>query len=181
MNRSARDTGGEDGAIGLVGLLLTLLVLGAAVAISLAALGTGSSPPRTHNPLLVPTSTTAGTAGGSVGESAVESCNVDAKIVESALNAYSAVNNGQYPLGLSVLATSTSGGPYLHSVPSSKSFTITTDGKGDVFVALARNEEGSEGAYAVNPGTHPENYDTFKYGAGPLRGRQICAGATTPA
>ncbi|MGB9111765.1 MAG: hypothetical protein WCF24_03450 [Acidimicrobiales bacterium] len=95
----------------------------------------------------------------------------------TALAAYSAVNNGQYPPTLTALADSANGGPYLHTVPASPYYAITTDGKGDVLIALAKGEEGSDGAYAATADTNAENYDTFVFGSGPLNGDNICAGA----
>lgn len=176
FDETAGGGGGDDGFIGLVGLLMTLLILGALVAISLTVFDSGSTQPSPTNPL--PTSgKPSGSSNSSIGVSAVESCNENATIVGTALAAYSASNNGQYPPTLTALASSANGGPYLHTVPTSRYYAITTDGKGDVLVALGKGEEGSDGAYATTPDTNAENYDTFVFGSGPLNGDNICAGA----
>jgi hypothetical protein len=176
LDETAGARAGDDGVIGLVGLLMTLLILGALVAISLTVFDSASTGPSPTNPLPASGEPSA-SSNSSVGLSAVASCNEDAKIVETALAAYSAVNNGQYPPNLTALASSANGGPYLHTFPTSRYYAITTDGKGDVLVALAKGEEGSDGAYATTPDTNAESYDSFVFGSGPLHGANICAGA----
>ena len=87
------------------------------------------------------------------------------------------MNNGQYPPNLTALASSANGGPYLHTFLASRYYAITTNGKGDVLVALTKGEEDSDGTYATTPDTNAENYDTFVFGSGPLHGANISAGA----
>ncbi len=176
FDETAGGTAGDDGVIGLVGLLMTLLILGALVAISLTVFDSASTGPSPTNPLPASGKPSA-SSNSSVGLSAVASCNEDAKIVETALAAYSAVNNGQYPPNLTALSSSANGGPYLHTFLASRYYAITTNGKGDVLVALTKGEEGSDGAYATTPDTNSENYGTFVFGSGPLHGANICAGA----
>ena len=92
-------------------------------------------------------------------KSATAACNTDAKTVQTAVGAYY-VQNGQWPVASSTwgsadpLTSSTKGGPYLHSFPSSPYYVISIGASGEVDVALTSRDSG----YALTPGA--ESYDT---------------------
>ena len=87
FDETAGGMAGDDGVIGLVGLLMTLLILGALVAISLTVFDSASTGPSPTNPLPASGKPSA-SSNSSVRPFGRSSCNEDAKIVETTLAAY---------------------------------------------------------------------------------------------
>ena len=107
----ARD---KEGGFTLIELLIVIIILAILAAIVVFAVGTTGK------------------------NSAVASCNSDAKSVETAVEAYHAQTNA-YPNGVGVLTTSTvtngsTVGPWLRSVPGTSHYTVSVGTVGDVYV-----------------------------------------------
>ena len=93
---------------------------------------------------------------GVTGQSSAAACNSDAKTVEVAVDAYNA-EIGNFPADSNSLTSSAvTGGPYLHSWPSSTKYAIAIDTQGNVLV-------GTNAASATN------NYDQ-------AAGKAVCTG-----
>ena len=104
----------NEGGFTLIELLIVIIILAILAAIVVFAVGTTSK------------------------NSAVSSCNADAKSVETAVEAYHA-QTGAFAPSLNALtgSTSTAGstvGPWLRSVPGTNHYTITLAASGEVDV-----------------------------------------------
>jgi hypothetical protein len=113
----------------LLGLLLVVVLLGGLAALAVMSLsGTGSAPPAVTGTTGGTGASPAGSGGGPVRASLVQSCTADAKDVETALQAYDA-QNGAYPTNMGALVPS-----YLREAPSNAHYTIVFDSGGRVGV-----------------------------------------------
>lgn len=127
---------------GLLGVLLVVVTLGVAAALTVSKLTSSS---LTVPPGLFTTTTAHGSPPGATttaGPSSIEraaltsACNADAQSVQSAVRLYMAAT-GAAPPNLSALAATssagaTSAGPWLRAVPSTAHYTIYVDAHGTV-------------------------------------------------
>ena len=140
---------------GLLGLVLVVVVLGGLAALAVTSLsGTGSAPLGTTGTTAVPGGTGASASGSSGGgpsrSSLVEACTVDAKDVETALEAYDA-EHGAYPPSMGALVPS-----YLREAPSSVHYTIVFDSSGRVGVLPPDSTLSGPVPDAASYDLHPE-------------------------
>jgi hypothetical protein len=139
------------GGIGLVGLLLTVLIMGGMGAVTLTELGGEATTTTVVAPTVPITTTSPGTSTTSVATEADRvACIADAKILETAIGAYDAASGytvgvetnitpglpSTYPSGTQ--ATDLLSGSWLSSWPTSTSFSLslstTTAGEISVYV-----------------------------------------------
>ena len=151
---------------GLLGLILGVVVIGVAAALTVTSLtSTSITVPRGVFP-----TTSLGRGGGgpvtpaapnSVGRAALTSaCNADAESVENAVQLYLA-QTGAPPANIAALASASTangqaGGPWLRSVPSTVHYTIYVDSKGNVGIFPARADPSGLVPSSADFAQHPD-------------------------
>jgi prepilin-type N-terminal cleavage/methylation domain-containing protein len=187
--RSGHATGEspDDAGFALLELLVVLFILGGLGA--LAAFGAGafkgssSASPSGGTPAPSGSQSLASEASAT----AVPACNDDVKIVETAVTAFEAVNNGAVPT-FGELTGKGHGGPYLVGYSRSEYFSISVDANGNVMVTLGRADPAAIAPH-LYPTTKapftgfPVNYDTWSWSDATTAGvaysgnADVCAGA----
>jgi hypothetical protein len=184
--RATGDSPGDAG-LALVELLVVLIMLGGLGAI--AAFGAGAfSDSRSPSPSgRTPTTSGSQSLANEATATAVPACNEDARIVETAVSAFEATNNGAVPT-FSELTGKEDGGPYLVGYSGSEYFSISIDAGGNVMVTLGRADPAAIAPHLYStdksPFTgFPVNYDTWSWSEATTTGTayagtaNVCAGA----
>lgn len=187
VDSGVRDHRTSSAGFALIGLLVTLIILCGLAFIVGYGVGAFNS-----SPTLSPSGGgTLANSGGSTptqtGASEVAACNADAKVVETAVTAFEATNNGEVPT-VSELSTSSASGPFLQTYPRSEYFTIALDANGKVTVSLSTSDPA-----ALEPHLYPTSkppfagnpvpYDTWTWTSAATLGTRypgaanVCAGA----
>lgn len=114
----------------MLGILLTVIILGVMVVIMLKTLG--GSPSSTGSTTTIPgvTVTTAPTTPASAGqEAAVSACEANYQALETALADYESLNGSSPAAGESWATAAANGGPFLQQWPETAAYyTITWNG-----------------------------------------------------
>jgi hypothetical protein len=151
-----RDCGsqGEDG-VAMLGILLTVIILGVMVVIMLKTLG--GTPSTTGTTTTVPgvTVTTAPTTpANGAQEAAVTACEANYQALETALGDYESLNGSSPPAGETWATAATNGGPYLQDWPETATYyRITWNGTLlSVIPAKGVASHGSDGSSSPKSG-----------------------------
>lgn len=103
----------------MVGMLITVIVLGIMVTIALNGLNHSSSTTTTSTIPGATTTTVPQTAGAGAQEAAISACEVNYQALETALDDYRALNGAYPPAGVTWATSTANGGPYLQQWPTS--------------------------------------------------------------
>lgn len=139
----------------MLGILLTVIILGVMVVIMLKTLG-GSSPsagPTTTIPGVTPTTAPATPANGAQ-EAAVSACEANFQALETALSDYNALNGSLPAAGDAWATATTNGGPYMQAWPETTTYyTITWNGTQlSVIPKIGAASHGSDGTSSPKSG-----------------------------
>ncbi len=157
FSRSRRGVHGscrEEG-IALLGMLLTIIVLGVMVLIVLNTLG--GSPSRTGTTTTIPgatTTTAPATAERGAREAASAACQANYLAIETALADYRSLNGSLPPAGTAWATATTKGGPYLQVWPeSARYYSFTWNGAQlSVIPVTGASSQGSDGSSSSKSG-----------------------------
>jgi hypothetical protein len=144
----------------MLGLLLTVIILGVMVVIMLKTLGgspsaTGSTTTTPGATTIPGTTTTAPvTPEGGAQEAAVTACQANYQAIETALTDYRALNGSSPAAGAAWATTTANGGPYLQAWPESVTYYSITWNGAQLSVVPVRgaSSHGSDGTSAPKTG-----------------------------
>jgi hypothetical protein len=157
--RGANDSQPEQG-VAMLGLLLTVIVLGVMVVIMLKTLG--GSPLATGATTTIPgattmpgaTTTAPVTPESGAQEAAVTACQANYQAIETALTDYRTLNGSSPPAGAAWATATVMGGPYLQAWPESATYySITWNGAQlSVIPVRGASSHGTDGSSSPKSG-----------------------------